>query len=165
MFLVSSVSNQKPLLEEIVEKYSDMVLRLATIRTKNKHYAEDIYSDVFLRLIKNYDKLRDENHVKAWLIRVTINCTNTYMKKMSRDNLPLPDNIPSFSEPVFSEVYQAVASLPDKYRTVIHMHFYDGLAVKEISRLLAQTESATKMQLKRAKEKLKVILGDDFNDK
>lgn len=154
--------NSTERLEKIFEKYANMVLRLALSQTRNQTYADDVLGEVFLRLVKSIGKLNEEEHIKAWLIRVTINCSKTYMKKCSRDNIPLSRDIPVFIKPEFGEVYAAVLSLQYKYRTVIHLFYYEDLTIKDISMLLGQGESATKMQLKRAKAVLKVLLGDDF---
>ena len=60
--------------EQVLEQYADMVYRLAIIHMKNKADAEDVFQEVFLRLVKNADKISSEEHLKAWLIKVTVNC-------------------------------------------------------------------------------------------
>ncbi len=64
--------------DEVIEKYADMVYRLAFSRVKNKNDADDIFQEVFLRYIKNEREFETEEHRKAWLIRVTINCSNSF---------------------------------------------------------------------------------------
>lgn len=157
----SNGKNINDSLEEIVKKHSDMVYKIALVRTQNRAYAEDVLSDVFLRLVQHAHKLKNEEHTKAWLIRVTINCTNTYMTKAKRENARITSDLPSFSEELYDETYQVVLSLPEKYKTVIHLFYYEDLSIKEISHLLKQTESATKMQLKRAKALLKKYLEEN----
>lgn len=152
-------------LENIVEEHSDMVYRIALMRTRNRTYADDILGDVFLRLVQYAHTLKNEEHVKAWLIRVTINCTNTYMNKRKRETGYISEDLPSFSQESFNEVYQTVLSLPEKYKTVIHLFYYEDFSIKEISKILQQTESATKMQLKRARTQLKELLEDEQNDR
>ncbi len=149
-------------LEKAFETYADMVFRLALSRTKNSTYADDVLGEVFLRLAKNMKKMKSEEHIKAWLVRVTINCSNTYLKKISKETELLETKIPTFDEAAQKEVYSAVLSLSEKYQTVVHLFYYEGFSIKEISLMLKQSESATKMQLKRAKEKLKTVLGDEF---
>lgn len=148
-------------LDEIVNKYSDMIYRIALVRTKNQVFADDVVGEVFLRLVRHIHKLNEDEHVKAWLIRVTVNYSKTYMTKRQRESTQIFDDIPAFSQESYSEIYQLVLSLPDKYKTAIHLFYYEDLTIKEISQILKQSESATKMQLKRAKELLKEILEED----
>ena len=154
--------NFKEKLENAFKAYADTVFRVALLQTKNKTYADDVLGEVFLRLSKSIEKLESNEHIKAWLIRATVNCSKTYMKKLMRESVPLEDDIPAFDKTQINEVYSAVLSLPKKYRTVIHLYYYEDLSIKEISAFLSQSTSATKMQLKRAKEKMKTILGDEF---
>lgn len=146
---------------EIVEKYSDMVLRLAVTQTRNQANADDVYQEVFLRLIKNTQEIKNEEHLKAWLIRVTINCSKDLNKSFWQKRvLPIDESIATDDE-FFSEkgdVYNAVLSLPEKYRTVIHLYYMEGYSVKEIADITDQTETATKVQLKRGRDKLREML-------
>ena len=64
-------------IEETVDKYADMVYRIALTQMKNVHDAQDIFQEVFLRLVKNIDTIQNEEHLKSWLIRVTLNCSKT----------------------------------------------------------------------------------------
>lgn len=151
-------------LEKCFTTYKNMVFRLAISQTRNQTYAEDILGEVFLRLVKNIEKLHSEEHIKSWLIRTTINCSKTYLKKMSRECLSVPEDLPCFSEPEINDVYTAVSALREKYRTVIHLFYFEDMKIKDISRVMRQSESATKMQLKRGKEMLKTILRDDYDE-
>ena len=72
-------------LKTAFETYCDMVFRLALSRTRNQTYADDILGEVFLKLTENIGKLKSNEHIKAWLIRVTINCSNNYLKKICRE--------------------------------------------------------------------------------
>ncbi len=161
--LKSHSGENEIVLEEAFNTYSNMVFRLALSKTKNRAYADDILGEVFLKLVENIGKIKNNEHLKAWLIRVTINISNNYMKKAGREESVTEADIPSVNEPDLREVYFAVLSLPEGYRTVIHLFYYEDISIRDISNLLNQSESATKMQLKRGKEKLKNILGDDYN--
>ncbi len=145
------------------KKHSDMVYRLAFARVKNKYDADDILQEVFLRFIKHKDKVENDEHLKALLIRITINCsksmlTSSWFKKTS----PLDENL-SVSMPE-RDTLDAVMRLPQKYRTVIHMHYYMGYSVDEIARILKSKPSTVKSQLHRARQKLKSDLeGEKVN--
>lgn len=147
-------------IEEIIDKYSDMVLRLALNQTRNKANADDVYQEVFLRLIKSTDKIHDEEHLKAWLIRVTINCSRSMLGSYWNKNVvSLKEAAALETEPPEeNSVYQAVLRLPKKYRTAVHLYYFEGYSVKEAAEILGQSESAVKTQLKRARDRLKPIL-------
>ena len=148
---------------DIVETYSDMVYKLALARTKNKANAEDVFQEVFLRLMKNKEKLKSEEHCKAWLIRTTINCSKSlFCSAWFKKVVPLEDTL-TFSTPEKSEVYYAVLALPEKYRTVVHLFYYEGLSVIEISKALKMNESTVKSQLSRARNLLKSALKGECN--
>ncbi|MDU4892026.1 MAG: sigma-70 family RNA polymerase sigma factor [Clostridium sp.] len=151
-------------IEEIINKYSDMVYRLALARTKNITDAEDIFQEVFIRLIKNIDKLHGEDHIKPWLIKVTINCSKTLLtSSWFKRTVPLEDTL-KFSTPEKTSIYYAVLDLPIKYRTVIYLFYYEDLSINEISETLKTKESTVKSQLSRGRNLLKKILkGEDFH--
>ena len=146
-------NNQK--LEQTIEKYSNMVYRLALARTRNIETSEDIYQEVFLRLAKKMPDFESEEHTKAWLIRVTINCTKTMLNTgFLRHRADLDENM-KFETPERHEIYYAVMNLPIKYRTVIHLYYYENYTIKEISQILKMKENTVKSQLARAREQLK----------
>lgn len=139
----------------LAEKYFNMIYKLALTQTKNIQYAEDVCQDVFVKFITTSKEFESEEHVKAWLIRVTVNAvkslfTSSWLKK----NVPLEDNI-VFENPEESDVYYAVRSLGEKYRTVIHLFYYEDMSVAEIAAVLGEKENTVKSQLKRGREMLK----------
>ncbi len=149
---------------EMVEKYFDTVYRLAYSQTQNAHRADDVLQEVFLRYIKTDKKFESEEHIKAWLIRVTINCSkSTFTESFVKKTVPLTEDI-AFEIPEQEDIYYAVAKLPKKYRLVIHLFYYEDLSVKHIAKLLNSKESTVKSQLHRGREMLKSILegGSDF---
>ena len=148
---------------QVVETYSDLVYRLALARTKNQAAAEDIYQEVFLRYLKNQDKIVNETHKKAWLIRTTINCSKSLLTSAwFRSTVALEDNL-SFTTPEETGVYHAVMGLPQKYRTVIHLFYYEDLSIREISEILGIGENTIKSQLSRARTLLKEKLKGEYD--
>ena len=145
------------------EKYSDMVYRLAVARVKNKYDADDILQEVFLRFIKYKDKVENEEHLKALLIRITINCSKSLLTSgWFKRTEPLSESFSVRDE--YSDTLDAVLRLPQKYRTVIHLHYYMGYSVEEIAKILKSKPSTVKSQLHRARQKLKIDLkGDEVN--
>ena len=144
----------------LVETYSDMIYRLALIRTKSTHDAQDILQDVFLRYIKSHPVFESSEHEKAWLIRVTINRANSILSSAwNNRTLPYDDAIGGKEEAAEpSELMLAVASLPLAMRTAIHLHYFEGLSVGEIAQVMRKSESAVKSLLSRARKHLKELL-------
>ena len=139
------------------EKHSDMVYRLAVARVKNKYDADDILQEVFLRFIKYKDKVENEEHLKALLIRITINCSKSLLTSgWFKRTEPLSESLSVWDE--YSDTLDAVLRLPQKYRTVIHLHYYMGYSVDEIAIILKSKPSTVKSRLHRARQKLKLDL-------
>ena len=156
--------NKNQILEETIEKYSNMVYRLAMARTRNADASDDIYQEVFLRLAKKMPEFENEEHKKAWLIRVTINCTKTYLgSSFLRHRADFDENM-KFETPERNEIYYAILKLPIKYRTVIHLYYYENYSVKEISKILKMNENTVKSQLARAREQLKKDIEGGIED-
>ena len=148
----------------VFEKYHNTVYRLALARTQNISDAEDIVQTVFLRLVGATTVFNDEEHIKAWLIKVTVNASkNLMLSSWMRLTSPLDENI-STQMAETGEVYHAVMKLPVKYRTAIHLFYYEGYTCSQIADLLNTNEATIKTRLKRAREKLKLALkGEDFD--
>lgn len=140
----------------VIEKYFNTVYKLALARTKDVTYAEDVTSDVFLKFMQTDKVFDSEEHIKAWLIRVTVNCSHSlFSGSWFKKTVPLEDTIPAEMPEEESDVYLAVMRLPEKYRTVIHLFYYEELSVAEISRSLGINESTVKSQLSRGRNLLK----------
>ena len=147
--------NTNQYLEKMVEKYSNMIYRLALVRTKTKENSEDVYQEVFLRLARKMPSFESEEHEKAWLIRVTINCSkNLLNSKFLKNTAELKEEI-IFETKERHDIYYAVQKLPLKYRTVVHLHYYENYKINEISKILGIKENTVKSHLARAREKLK----------
>ena len=147
--------------DDIAERYIDTIYRLALARTKSREHAEDVTQDVFLKLLQCKKKFECEEHLKAWLLRVTINHTkDLLMSSWLRKTDELDESIPA-AENEKSELYEAVMQLPVKYRTVIHLHYYEGYSVDEISGIMKIKQGTVKAQLHRGREMLKNILEAD----
>lgn len=155
-------------IEEAVRRYSDMVYRLALLNMKSRFDAEDVFQEVFLKLFRYKNSIQSEEHLKAWLIRVTINqCKSAVTSGKKRQTVSL-DTVGQIAEPAkeeeSSEVYELVRSLPQKYRQVIHLYYFEELSVKEIAGILNQKEGTVKTQLARARKLLNQKLEGGFSD-
>ena len=151
-------------LEYAINTYGDMVYRLALSRVRKKDLAEDIFQEVFLRFARKEPIFENEEHEKAYIIRLTINCSKTLLdSKYIKRVVELKDDI-VFETPERNQIYYAVLELPLKYRTVIHLFYYEGYKINEISKLLNTNENTIKSQLMRAREMLKTKVEGGIED-
>ena len=149
---------------EVFHRYADMVYRLAFSRTKNRADADDLLQEVFLRYIKSGAEFSEEEHRKAWLIRVTLNCSINHMTSAwKRRIVPFEKQhkaIQTAGTGTQTDVWHAVMQLPAKYRTVIHLFYYESYSITEIAQLCEIPEATIKTHLHRAREKLRKIIGN-----
>lgn len=148
-------------LEEVIHEFGDMVYRLAYSYCRNKPDADDIFQDVFLKYMKTTLVFDSDEHQKAWLIRVTINCAKSEMMSFWKRNVTeITDNI-AFSEPDERQLADILQQLPGKYGIVIHLFYYEGYSTDEIAGLLGKKPSTIRTQLTRAREILRKLLKED----
>ena len=146
----------------IVRQYSAMLLHLAFSRLQAEAEAEDCVQEVFLKFLVKRPKFKDSEHEKAWLIRVTLNQASDLRKRYSGKTVPL-EELPESGANDHTSILSAVRSLPDKYASVLHLHYYEGYTLKEISTILALPTATVGTRLARGKEKLKAILEEEYD--
>ena len=158
--------NSQAEFEKILRKYGDSIYRIALVHTQNEMDAQDIVQEVFLKFARNASQFQSDEYIKAWLIRVAINmCTDLKRSAWNRKTTELNDECLPAEEFTTgeSELYQAVMSLPVKYKDVIHLFYYEGYSIKEISRITEQKENAVKTQLSRGRVLLKELLKGEYD--
>jgi RNA polymerase sigma-70 factor (ECF subfamily) len=149
-------------IQQVLEKYSTMLIKLAFTYLKNIADAEDVTQDVFVSLMRRETGFNSDDHEKAWLLRVTINkCKNQLKSAQHRLNVPLEDEI-SYLPEEQSEVLHIVTDLPEKYRTVIHLYYYEEYSINEIAKLLAKRPATVGTWLARGRSLLKNKLVGGF---
>ncbi|MBQ2957026.1 MAG: sigma-70 family RNA polymerase sigma factor [Clostridia bacterium] len=153
---------------EALRKYSDMVYRLAYAQVRNRTDADDIFQEVFIRLVKSSPEFESDEHMKAWLIRVTVNCSKTmwlssWKKRMVFWEDKDLNRIPAEEAPAGNEALEeALDSLPVKMRRVIHLFYYEEMSVDEIAEALSEKPSTIRSQLTRARKLLrKKLIGEE----
>ena len=147
-------------LAEAFERYSDMLYRVALTHTASREDAEDACQDVFIRYSQGKQSFKDEEHTKAWLVRVCINrCHDISRHRKIRNHLDIDDIHDVIADETKAEEYiqltEALGELPDKYKDVIILHYYEGYSIEECTKLLGISASAAKMRLMRARELMK----------
>ena len=147
--------------EEIVEKYSNMILQIAYQNVLNSSDAEDITQEVFIKLMKNIKKIDNNEHLKAWLIRVTINLSRDYTKSFWRKNIiKIDESIKYFDKEEDNEILREIAKLKPIYRNIIYLFYYQGYKINEIASILKMNQNTVSSNLTRARKELKDILED-----
>ena len=146
-----------------VTAYSRMLLRLAMTRLPSPADAEDVVQEVFLKLLTARPQFRDAEHEKAWLIRTTLHRACDMARSAERRDLPLEaaEAVPGGELPEPSPVLSAVRALPANYSAVIHLYYYEGYSIKEISQLLRLPVPTVGTRLSRGRERLRELLKED----
>ena len=151
---------------DAVTRHQDMVYRIALHWFGVPQDAEDAVQEVFLRLYTEKKPFDGPEHLRRWLIRVTVNvCKDALKSPWRKRRVPL-ESIP---EPVFEqqeqrELYREVLALPEKYRTVLGLYYYEELSTKEIAALLGIRQTAVTTRLARGRELLKQRLKEVWQD-
>ena len=151
---------------DIVDCYADMIKRICFTYMKNDYEADDIFQTVFLKMIQSDIVFENENHRKAWLIRVTINCCKDTLKSFFRKNIvPIEAYKEDYYETSdYSWVKDALMEIPAKYRIVLYLYYYEQYQVKEIAEILGCGQNTVSTQLKRGKEQMKIKIGEKWNE-
>ncbi len=147
-----------------LDLYSDTVRRICMIHLKNYADTEDIFQTVFLKYVLSSTVFKNEEHEKAWFIRVTINACKDLLKSFFRSRtVPLDESMSqsdSFTQEDH-EVLEAVLSLPKKYRNVVYLHYYEGYTAPQISSITGKNVNTIYTLLTRSRQLLKERLGGD----
>jgi len=167
--------------EEVIRKYSATVYRIAFARTGTKADADDIYQEVFLRYIRKQPEFREEEHAKAWFIRVAINCANKFTGGKIRktevaggenDSLRQSNAKSTYAKCVTieekmlakerkAELYKELQKMSPDTRLLVHLYYFEEMKTKEIAKLMHRKEATVRVQLARAREKLRTQLEED----
>ncbi len=147
-----------------IENYASTVKRICFIHLKNEADTEDICQTVFLKYAMNDKVFDSEAHEKAWIIRVTINACKDLLKSFFRKHTVSLDAYVEQGgvvDAAHSEVLEAVLALPEKYRRVIYLHYYEGYPAADIAEILRINVNTVYTQLTRAKTLLRDELGGE----
>ena len=148
--------------EQVVSEYTPTVASVCVMRLQNWADAEDVYQNVFSKLWQKSPSFRDQEHLKAWLIRVAINECNNYIRKNRRTVSleSVTEQSVVFNEDK-SDMSWALMCTPEKYRDVLYLFYIQQHPVAEIAHILKINENTVKTRLRRGREKLKQIYGGD----
>lgn len=152
-------------LMQYIKLYHSTVYRLALSYVRNTAEAEDICQEAFIKLMESTEAFASPENRKAWLIRVTVNLSKNYLRssRFTR-SVELDDNIRETVPEEYEELYDAVMALPVKYRSIVHLYYYEGYSVKETADILKISESAVTTRMARARKLLRgLLLGEEHS--
>ncbi|MBE6773403.1 MAG: RNA polymerase sigma factor [Ruminococcaceae bacterium] len=149
-----------------IEKYSDMIRRICMVNLKNYADTEDVFQTVFMKYVLSSKAFESEEHEKSWFIRVTINACKDIFKSFFRTKTDPLDIISDYKSELSTEsgeILRVILTLPEKYRQVIYLHYYEGYTAPEIGGILGKNENTVYTLLARARKLLKDELAGDYN--
>lgn len=147
--------------EKVIKYYSNMVYRLAFAKTGTRFDSDEIFQEVFLRYVKKKPKFNDEEHRKAWLIKVTVNCSKKFLNSSWNKKTEALNESLEFKTEEDNSLYYELQKIPAKYRQVIHLFYYENYSVEEICKVLNRKNSTVRTQLTRARKMLKAYIKED----
>ncbi|MBQ8830704.1 MAG: RNA polymerase sigma factor [Oscillospiraceae bacterium] len=148
-------------IEAVYDMHADMLYRLALSYLQNNEDAQDAVQDVFIKYATASDIYRDEEHKKAWLIRVTVNrCNDMLRRRKLRTHIPLEEayDVAAKHEESDSDIMKCLEKIPLKNRAAVILHYLEGYSVEETAAVLKISVSAVKMRLKRGREALQELI-------
>ena len=150
--------------EQILDSYGNHILRYAYSYLHNKSDAEEVLQDTLVQFLKTAPDFASPEHEKAWLLRVAGNLSkNRLSYNARRETDELKDELIAEQREDLSFVWEAVKSLPEKYRAVIHLFYYEGCSVREIARILQRNEATVRSHLTRGRAALKEVLKEAYD--
>lgn len=150
--------------EMILTRFGDSILRYAYTYLHNMSDAEEVLQDTLVQFLKTAPKFESENHEKAWLLRVAANLSKNRIRyNKLRETDELNDELVAEECEDLSFVWEAVKSLPVKYREVIHLFYHEGYQTVQIAKVLGRNESTVRSDLRRGREKLKEVLKGEYD--
>lgn len=152
-------------LERVMELYADMVRRICLVHLKNRHDTEDVFQNVYMKYMLYEGSFENSAHEKAWFARVTINACTDWLRYLSRRKwVPLEvidEERVVLDEPSIN-VLKVILELPEKYRNVIYLHYYEGYSIVEIAGILGRKENTVYTWIARARNILREKLGGEW---
>lgn len=152
-------------IEEAVIKYSPMLYRICVVMLGNETDAQDAVQDTICKYLEYTKKFRDQEHEKAWLIRVARNrCIDMQRFRLRHPQIELSEITASYENPEYSEVLTQLVALPMPVKTAVYLYYIEGYKTKEVSDILGISVNAVKKRLQRGRKLLRLRLGEDYRD-
>ena len=150
-------------IEEIYREYSSMIYWVSFAYMKNEADTEDIVSDVFVKLIQKRIQFQNAEHEKAWVLRTAINLCKDNLKHSRRKYKNIDEFVDLQSANPFNtnEILKSVMELPDRYKDIVYLYYYEGYSTAEIAQILRKPQSSVRVYLHEARKILKGVLENE----
>jgi len=145
-------------IDDVIEAYQSTVYGIALTRTRSRTDADDIFQEVFLAYFRRNPQFREEEHRKAWLINTALNCSKKCLRQRARAGIPIeevPKEVFVFEAPEDTALFDALCALPEPYRTVLHLFYWEDMPADRIAKALGRRAGTVRMQLSRGRELLR----------
>ena len=151
-------------LEQVMNTYGNMLFRLCLVMLGNSADAEDALQEVMLKYYRKAPTFTDEEHKKAWLIKVATNQCRDILRFRAKHPLAEDTDIYEYknSESENSGILDALMTLPEKFRLVLILHYVEEYSVKDIACIIGKTPSAVKMRLQKGRKLLKEVYRKEY---
>ena len=153
-----AVNNGMYTAEEIIRKYANLIYRIAYQNLQNKADADDVFGDVCLIIVTKDPPCDSEEHLRRWIITVTVNRCKNVRKSFWKTRVDSIDDHTDLASIETGEVMGELQRLPENYRNVVYLYYYEGYTIAEIGEILGKSPNTVGTWLKRAPKKLKSIL-------
>ncbi len=145
--------------------YGKMLFKISMVHLGKKEDAEEAMQEAFYRLLYKSPEFNDDEHEKAWLIRTIVNLCRDMRRSVWFKRVAATEEIEAYYDNTADrDVMREILKLPGKFKAVIHLHYFEGYSVKEISGILKLKESAVKMRLMRGRQLLKMELEENQHE-
>ncbi len=156
----------------LIEQYGDDILRTAMVILKSKELAEDVYQETFLRVCRSFSNYRRESSEKTWITSIAVNVCRDYMRSSWKKRVIVTEDFLTYSSDSDTEeliekrnerkeLLDAIMKLPDKYRQIIHLYYYQEMDVKDIAKVLKIPGGTVKSRLFKARNLLYGLMGGE----
>ena len=157
------MGNERDIRETVI-KYSDMLYKICIVILCNEQDVQDAIQDTFCRYLEKAPDFHDEEHEKAWLIRVATNiCRDMLRFRLRHPKVSIDELENSLAAPEQRDTLRGLLELPVRQKTVIYLHYVEGYQIKEIADILGTTEAAVKMRLRRGREQMRQTWKEDYS--
>ncbi|MCH5251666.1 MAG: RNA polymerase sigma factor [Lachnospiraceae bacterium] len=147
---------------QVVNRYGDVLMKTCFACLGNRYDAEEVVQETFLAYMVSEKDFRDDEHRKAWLLRVAINKSKNLLRSRRRHSYVNLDDIKEvIAGEEKQEMLTEIMKLPHKIKTAVHLHYYEGYTCREIGAIVGATEATVKKRLQRGRELLRDILGGE----
>lgn len=173
--LIARACNDSTAFVQLYRSHYDAVFRYCVHRLFERAKAEDVTSEVFLKVIENINGFKgNEKQFRCWLYRIATNAVNNHLRKTARRKRILKvaheqtnSLIADYEEPAdkLALLREAVFTLKSRYQTIITLRFFENLKLTEIAEVLGSSPGTVRSQLTRALAKLRKVLAEEFTEK